>query len=143
MTRWGLTTSGELSIGRPAGARPGASLGRLLGRALRRRCPRCGQKGIFAGYYRLVDQCPRCGHEFAREQGYWVAAIIINTAATELLFGTLFVAGILITAPDVEWIPLLAIGVVTNVVFPVFFFPFSKTLWVACDLFFNPADGPH
>jgi uncharacterized protein (DUF983 family) len=110
---------------------------------LRRRCPRCGQNGIFGGYYRLAEQCPHCGHVFAREQGYWVAAIIINTAATELLFGILFVAGIFITAPEVEWLPLLAIGVVTNVIFPVFFFPFSKTLWVACDLFFNPADDPH
>ena len=80
---------------------------------------------------------------FAREQGYWVAAIIINTAATELLFGILFVAGIFITAPEVEWLPLLAIGVVTNVIFPVFFFPFSKTLWLGFDLLFRPADDPH
>jgi uncharacterized protein (DUF983 family) len=118
-------------------------MGRLLGRALRRRCPRCGHGGIFGGYYRLVDRCPRCRHRYAREPGYWVGAIIVNMAVTEILFGLLFVGGIFATAPEVPWLPLLVIGVVTNVLVPVLFFPLSKTVWVAIDLYFNPsAEGP-
>ena len=116
-------------------------LGRLIARALRRRCPRCGGDGIFAGYYRLIDRCPRCDHLYDREPGYWVSAIIVNTAATEALFGVLFVAGIFATAPDVQWLPLLLIGAVTNVVFPVLFYPYSKAVWVALDLYFNPVTG--
>ena len=116
-------------------------LGRLIARALRRRCPRCGSDGIFAGYYRLIERCPRCGHLYDREPGYWVSAIIVNTAATEALFGVLFVAGIFATAPDVQWLPLLLIGAVTNVVFPVLFYPYSKAVWVALDLYFNPVTG--
>ena len=30
------------------------------------------------------------------------------------------------------------IGVVANLVVPVLFFPFSKTVWVALDFYFNP-----
>lgn len=116
----------------------------LLSRALRRRCPRCGHKKVFTGYYRLVDRCPSCHHLYAREPGYWVGAIIVNLAMTEALFGVLFVGGILATAPEVQWLPLLVIGVVTNVVFPLLFFPLSKTVWVALDLYFNPSveDAP-
>lgn len=114
-------------------------MARLLSRALRRRCPRCGHKKVFTGYYRLVDRCPSCHHLYAREPGYWVGAIIVNLAVTEALFGVLFVGGILATAPEVQWLPLLVIGVVTNVVFPLLFFPLSKTVWVALDLYFNPS----
>jgi uncharacterized protein (DUF983 family) len=114
-------------------------LGRLLSRALRRRCPRCGHKKVFSGYYRLVDRCPSCHHLYAREPGYWVGAIIVNLAMTEALFGVLFVGGIFATAPEVQWLPLLVIGVVTNVLFPLLFFPLSKTVWVALDLYFNPS----
>jgi uncharacterized protein (DUF983 family) len=113
-------------------------LGRLLARALRRRCPRCGHKKVFSGYYRLVDRCPRCQHLYAREPGYWVGAIIVNLAVTEVLFGVFFVGGIFATAPEVPWLPLLVIGAVTNVLVPLLFFPLSKTVWVALDLYFNP-----
>jgi uncharacterized protein (DUF983 family) len=113
-------------------------LGRLLARALRRRCPRCGHKEVFNGYYRLVDRCPWCQHLYAREPGYWVGAIIVNLAVTEVLFGVFFVGGIFATAPEVQWLPLLVIGAVTNVLVPLLFFPLSKTVWVALDLYFNP-----
>lgn len=71
-----------------------------------------------------------------------MAAIIVNTAVTEAIFGVLFVGGIFATAPDVQWLPLLVIGVVANLVVPVLFFPFSKTVWVALDLYFNPPHAP-
>jgi hypothetical protein len=34
---------------------------------------------------------------------------------------------------------LLVIGAVTNVMVPVLFFPLSKTVWIALDLYFNPS----
>ena len=66
-------------------------------------------------------------------------AIIINTAVTEAIFGILFVGGLILTAPDFPWVPLLAIGVGANVVVPLIFYPLSKTLWVAADLYMHPA----
>ena len=37
-----------------------------LSAGFRRRCPRCNQPGIFAGYLKLRPQCPHCGCEFSR-----------------------------------------------------------------------------
>jgi Protein of unknown function (DUF983) len=82
--------------------------------------------------------CPECGYGFEREEGYWVGAIIINTAVTEALFGLLFVLVILLTLPDIRWGPLLAVALVTNGLFPWLFYPFSKTLWMAVDLYLHP-----
>ncbi|MGH2749303.1 MAG: DUF983 domain-containing protein [Actinomycetota bacterium] len=96
----------------------------------------CGNRKIFASYFKLEDRCPDCNYEFAREEGYWVGAVIMNTAVTEALFFVILVATIIATAPDVDWLTLLAIGVATNLLFPVFFYPWSKTIWMAFDLAF-------
>ncbi|MGH2777930.1 MAG: hypothetical protein ACRDJB_04705 [Actinomycetota bacterium] len=35
-----------------------------------------------------------------------------------------------------NWVTLLIIGLATNLIFPVVFYPFSKTIWMAFDLVF-------
>jgi hypothetical protein len=92
---------------------------------------------VWRSWSQLVDDCPRCGWHFEREEGYWVSAIIVNTGVTMALFGIGFVAVLIATIPDVRWGPVLLVAAVTNVVFPILFFPVSKTVWVAIDLFFH------
>jgi hypothetical protein len=67
-------------------------------------------------------------------------AIVINTAVMEGLFAILFLTVVLATLPEIDWRTLLIILVATNGVFPIFFYPFSKTLWVAIDLYMHPND---
>ena len=117
-------------------------IGRMIRRALARHCPNCGSAGIFRGWFALRDRCPRCGHGYDREPGYWVMAIIINTAVTEAIFGIFFVGALIATAPDFPWAPLLLVAVLTNALVPLVFYPLSKTLWVAIDLYMHPADEP-
>jgi uncharacterized protein (DUF983 family) len=109
----------------------------MIARALARRCPLCGNPGVFETWSRMKHSCGRCGHVFAREEGYWVGAIIVNLAVAETLFGILFVGTIIFTLPDVPWQPLLVVALVTNAIVPVVFYPFSKTVWVAIDVFFT------
>lgn len=66
----------------------------------------------------------------------------INIVVTEALFGLFFVAGMLLTWPEVPWTWLLVGGLALNAIFPVVFYPLSKTLWVALDLGFHPPDPP-
>jgi hypothetical protein len=82
----------------------------------------------------LKEACPKCAYNFSREDGYWVGAIIMNTAVTFALFLLLFIVSIIVMAPDIDWMVLLVIGVATILIFPVFFYPFSKTIWMAFDL---------
>lgn len=116
-------------------------LGTLIRRGLSRRCPNCATGGIFDGWFKLKDRCPSCAYPFEREEGYWVSAIIVNTAVIEGLFLIVFIAVILATAPDIEWMPLLIIAAVMNVVFPIFFYPLSKTVWMGIDLYFHPLEA--
>ena len=116
-------------------------LGTLISRGLRRSCPNCGTGGIFDGWFKLKDRCPTCTYPFEREEGYWVSAIIVNTAVIEGLFLIVFIAVVLATAPNVEWMLLLVIAVVMNLLFPIFFYPLSKTVWMGIDLYFHPLEA--
>jgi uncharacterized protein (DUF983 family) len=130
------TARGARGIGQELSDGTSPSHGQTLARGLRRSCPTCGYRKIFSTYFKLRESCPRCAYNFSREEGYWVGAIIINTAVTESLFLLLFIVTIIATAPDIEWMVLLVIGVATNLIFPVIFYPFSKTIWMAFDLVF-------
>lgn len=121
---------------------PAPRFGEALRRALRKRCPRCSGPGIFATFFGLRERCPTCGFRFEREQGYWTGAMIVNIAICELWFVVLFGLIVLPTFPEVPWRLLLGVGLLTNGLLPVVFYPWSKTIWMALELLFhwNPED---
>ncbi|MGH9023438.1 MAG: hypothetical protein ACRDV9_10130, partial [Acidimicrobiia bacterium] len=112
---------------------------RMFLRALRRRCPRCGSRGLFPKWFHMVKVCPGCGYAFEGrpEEGFFLGAYTMNLIAT---LGTLFLVvfayiALLATGRDDElfW-PMLVVGASVSVLVPVVFHPFSKTLWVAIEL---------
>lgn len=112
----------------------------MLARALRRRCPRCGDHA-FETFFAMKAHCRRCGLEFEREPGYWVGAMIINTTATFATFLAVFGGAILLTWPEVPWVWVLLVTAVTNLVIPILFYPISKTLWAALELSWHPLEA--
>lgn len=116
--------------------------GSVITRALRglaRRCARCGGPA-FESWFRMARNCPRCGIEFEREEGYWVGAMIVNTTVTFALFGLAFIGLIVLTWPDVSWAAVMgaSIGICTLV--PVLFYPIAKSLWFAVEISFHPLE---
>jgi uncharacterized protein (DUF983 family) len=112
---------------------------RLLTRAMMRRCPNCGSGNIFTGWFHLRHECPTCGLVLEREeQGYVVGSYMFNIVAAELLFAAIFIAVLLATWPTPPWKLLQYGGAVLMILSPVFFYPFSKTLFLAFDLIFRP-----
>jgi len=76
---------------------------------------------------------------FEQEEGYWVGALTLNTIVSLHLVALLMGAAVIATWPDIPTYPLMAFGIASMLLFPLFFYPFSKTLWVAIDLlFFHP-----
>lgn len=118
------------------------TLGTLLSRGLRKVCPYCGQTKVFRGWFKMHERCSNCGYPFEREEGYWTGAMIVNIAVAEAWFFLLFITVVLATMPDIPWVTLLVIALATNAVLPVVFYPYSKTLWMAGDLFAHPLEDP-
>jgi uncharacterized protein (DUF983 family) len=113
---------------------------KLLGRGLIGHCPNCGQGRLFHQWVKMVDRCPRCGLFYERDEGYWTGAVAINTVMTELIFAIVIVTVIVWTWPDIPTKPLLIVALVLNGIFPLFFYPLSKTIWVAADLILHPLE---
>jgi hypothetical protein len=84
--------------------------------------------------------CDSCGLRFEREQGYWVGALIINTAVTFATFLVLFVGGMALTWPDVPWGVIAAVTLVSMILVPLLFYPLSKTIWMALELSWHPLE---
>ena len=115
---------------------------RALGRGVLRRCPRCGQGGLFTRWFAMPDRCPRCGLAFERGDGFWLGAMAINLGVAEGAFGVYLVAVIAITWPTVPWFWLTVGGLLLGVVAPIVFYPFSKTIFLAIDLWMHNIDNP-
>jgi uncharacterized protein (DUF983 family) len=114
------------------------NIGRILTRGVRLRCPRCGEGLLFAGFFSMHTQCSYCALTFEREQGYFVGAIYVNYAATTLIAIAGFLALDYFASLSLSQQLLLwgsfAIG------FPLFFFRYSRSLWLSIDYLFNPAE---
>ncbi|WP_437193610.1 DUF983 domain-containing protein [Planctomicrobium sp. SH527] len=100
-------------------------------RALKLRCPRCGEGPIFRGFFRMHDQCERCHFNFQREPGYYLGAIYMNYGMTSLISTASYLIGrfyFQIPAQQLV-IPL----VLFCVGFPLVMFRHSRALWLALD----------
>jgi uncharacterized protein (DUF983 family) len=112
----------------------------LFARALRLRCPNCGQGKPFVSWLRMRPQCEVCGIAYERgEDGYQVGSYMFNIVASELAFAAVFLGVVLATWPSPPWTLLQYGGGVMMLIAPVVFFPFSKTLFLAFDLIFRPS----
>lgn len=115
-----------------------ASAGQVAGRGLRLRCPRCGIGRIFAGPFRMHARCPSCGLTFEREPGYFVGAIYLNYGATVLTaIAGYFALDATLKPPPMAQVLLWA---AFAVVFPLWFFRYSKSLWLSLDYLVDPSD---
>lgn len=124
------------AVGPHVGLRPALT---LIGRALRLRCPNCGQRRIFRRWVRMLESCPRCQLLFERgERDYFIGSYTVNFVGAELMIVTAGFVVLLATWPDVPWNALKWGLLAFMVPFPFFTYPFAKTIWLAIDLLFRP-----
>ncbi len=114
------------------------SLGTVLWRGLRLRCPRCGNSPLFRSYFRMNTDCPACGFHFERDPGYFLGSVYLNYGLTAL---TMTVAYVLLHlglgVPNRVLLPPLLAWCIG---FPLVFFRFARALWLAMDCYFDDPD---
>ncbi len=112
----------------------------ILLRGLRNRCPNCGGKSLFAGAFRLHQECPRCGLPLERGEGFFLGSMSINYGVT--------IAVWLVPMLILGWTGMLpapwAIGLALagGALFPVLFYRSSRSLWLMAFYFFLPHELP-
>src|SRR5262249_41472051 len=93
----------------------------------------------FAGPFRMHERCPACGLVYEREPGYFVGAIYLNYGATTLIaiagyFAADAALGLSLRLQLLVW-GAFAVG------FPLWFFRYSKSLWLSLDYLVAPIDS--
>ncbi|MEO2046987.1 MAG: DUF983 domain-containing protein [Pirellulales bacterium] len=112
------------------------SLGTLLWRALRLRCPACGQRALFRTWFAMNDPCAHCGRRFHRAPGYLLGSIYFNYGVTSLLVVIVYFS--LYFGTNLSGQPLLILLGIFALVFPIWFFRYARALWIAFDEKFDP-----
>lgn len=87
----------------------------------------------------MLATCAVCDFRFEREPGYFVGAIYLNYAATALIaipgyFALDVLAGLSLGQQLVLWGAFC-------VVFPLWCFRYSKSLWLSLDYFLDPEEA--
>lgn len=111
----------------------------LVGRALRLRCPLCGQGQLFRSWMIMHVECPHCGARFEREPGFFLGSIYINYGLTALIVAVAYPA--LLFNQIVPEQTLLWSALAFTVLFPVLIFPWARSLWIGFDQWRDPREG--
>jgi uncharacterized protein (DUF983 family) len=108
----------------------------LWWRALRLRCPACGNSAIFCGWFRMHETCAACGRRFNRGPGYLLGSIYFNYGVTAtliiILYFAMFFSDVLTDAQRLVVLSLFAAG------FASWFFRYARALWIAFDERWDP-----
>ena len=115
----------------------------ILIEGLRLKCPRCGKGKMFSGLFKMCTECGNCRFRFEREAGYFVGAMYINYGMT------VFIAFVGYFALDyftpIPFLQNFILWIAFSALFPIFFFRYSRSLWLSVDYIFNPSEpqNPH
>ena len=106
-------------------------VGSLFSRALRLRCPRCGHGHLFVGWFKMAAHCEKCRFRFERAPGYFLGSAYINYGLTALITTFIYMLFHMILGHENSTVvpPLVAFVVL----FPLFFFRYARSLWLAFD----------
>jgi uncharacterized protein (DUF983 family) len=112
----------------------------VVARGLRKRCPRCGERRIFDGWFELKARCRRCDLRFESEQGGFLGAMTLNYGMAFAVWIVMLTVVLVLTVPDVPIALLLAASVVVLVGIPLWFYPRSKSTWAAIEFLVARSD---
>ncbi len=115
----------------------------MVGRGLRKRCARCGARGMFASHFKLHERCPTCGYRFSREEGFVTGVFLVNFGVTLAVLWVVVMGWVLwrsITDSTAAIWPVLAGCIAVAIVVPVVFYPRAAATWAALDLAMRPLE---
>lgn len=86
----------------------------------------------------MVDDCPRCGYHFEREEGFFLGAYVMNLGFTQVAVVAYIGLAVVLTLPDPPLLRLAVGGALVALAVPLLTYPVSKTLWTSIDLVMHP-----
>lgn len=108
-------------------------------RALRRRCPGCGNGPLYASWFRMHARCSACDRPLERqEEGYRVVAYFVNLVLSEFVLMAVLITWTVLAWPEPPWDRIQLVGAICMVLAPLALYPVSRALFLAADFYFRP-----
>ena len=108
---------------------------RHLAGGFRLLCSGCGSHPLSRSFFQMHRTCPGFGFAFDCEEGYFAGAIYINIIATfALILGG---AGLMERHLAPALLTQIAVWCLFSVSFPLFFFRYSRGIWLNLDRYFS------
>ncbi len=104
---------------------------KVFSRAMKLRCPACGESSIIDRPFHIKHHCPSCRSLFKREEGFFVGAILANVITTEFVILVICLFSLLVLGASYQTV-LIALFALA-LLFPLAFFHHSWSLWLAFD----------
>lgn len=108
----------------------------LLRRSLKLRCPACGQGRLFRTRFSMFDSCTACGYSFQREPGFYLGSIYVNYGLTAVMVTGSYIY-MLANSIGEDWQRMVVL-VPFSLVFPIWFFPYARAVWLGFDYRWDP-----
>ena len=84
---------------------------------------------MYQGLITMYERCPRCGHEFERETGFFQGAMYVSWVTSVGLFATLALLAMVGLAPHFGLPRALAVAVVVYMPLVPMLFRYSRVVW--------------
>ena len=108
----------------------------LMRRAMRLLCPICARGRPFPGLLQIEEQCDHCDYRYTREPGYFLGAIYFNYGVTGVFVSAWAAVATFVWELDF-WLQIL-LPITFLLAFPIWFLRYSRALWMAFDLSWDP-----
>jgi uncharacterized protein (DUF983 family) len=115
---------------------PRPEVGTLIARALRLRCPRCGEGRLFLNWFTMPERCSGCRLKFERAPGYFLGSSYINYGLTAVMLLVAYI--VLHYFVGLTNRQLAAPLTAFCMAFPLFAFRYARALWLAQDCRWDP-----
>jgi uncharacterized protein (DUF983 family) len=118
-------------------APPDVTFKGAIRRALRLRCPVCGNGRPFSGFFEMDNDCSVCSFHFEREPGYFLGAMYVGHFMCATILLPTVVATILLKPPIyIAAVPAFAqIAPLSPLIFR-----YSRGIWLAVDIVLSPIE---
>ena len=103
----------------------------VLSRALRLRCPACGETSLVDRPFHIKHHCVVCRSLFKREEGFFVGAILANVITTEFVILLVGLVSLLVFGASYQ--NVLVVLLLIALIFPLAFFHHSWSFWLTFD----------
>lgn len=84
---------------------------------------------MYSGLVTMYERCPRCGHVFERETGFFQGAMYVGWASSVGVFATLALLSTFFLAPRIGSTAAFAVAIIVYLPIVPVLFRYSRVIW--------------